>query len=90
MPKGYNYSMYFVYIIECEDGSFYTGSSPDPEERFKKHKVGTGSRYTRMHKPVRLVYREQVKNKSQALKREIQIKGWNRIKKESLVKFGKL
>lgn len=78
----------FKYIIECDDGSFYTGSSPNPEERFKRHKAGTGSRYTRMHKPVRIVYIEQFEGKSHALKREIQIKGWSKMKKENLIKLG--
>ncbi|MBU2101712.1 GIY-YIG nuclease family protein [Patescibacteria group bacterium] len=77
--------MYFVYILECEDGSFYTGSSPNPEERFKRHKAGTGSRYTRMHRPVRIIYTEKLNDKSQALKREVQIKSWSRKKKEALI-----
>ena len=78
--------MYFVYIIECEDGSLYTGSSPDPEERFRKHKTGNGGRYTRSHKPVKLLYTEKLKNKSGALKREVQIKSWSREKKLNLIK----
>ena len=81
--------MYFVYIIECENGSFYTGSSPDPTKRFKQHRIGDGSKYTRMHRPVRIVYVERCDNKSLALKREMQIKGWSRTKKENLIRFGR-
>jgi len=77
--------MYFVYIIECEDGSLYTGSSTNPEERFQKHKAGIGSKYTRSHKPIRLVYTEQFDTKSGALKKEIQIKSWHRKEKLSLI-----
>lgn len=77
--------MYFVYIIECEDGSLYTGSSTDPKGRFEKHKAGLGSKYTRSHKPKKLVYIEEFKTKSDALKREIEIKGWPRKKKLDLI-----
>jgi len=73
--------MYFVYIIECEDWSLYTGSSPDPRARFGKHKSGDGGKYTRSHKPVRLAYIEELKDKGEALKREIEIKSWDRKKK---------
>jgi len=79
--------MYFVYIIECEDGSFYTGSSPNPKKRFRRHREGNGGRYTRSHKPVRLIYTEQLESKSDALRREMQIKSWDRKKKENLIKF---
>lgn len=73
--------MWYVYILLCEDGSLYTGSSNDPEARFEHHKIGKGGRYTRSHKPVRQVYLEQLNSKSEALKREIQIKSWSRAKK---------
>ncbi len=81
--------MYFVYIIKCEDGSFYTGSSPNPQERFERHKAGTGGRYTRSHRPIKLVYIEQFRAKGDALRREHQIKGWRREKKEDLIRHGK-
>jgi len=77
--------MYFVYIIECEDSSLYTGASPDPKERFKKHKAGEGARYTKSHKPVKLVYIEELETKGDALSREIEIKGWPRKKKLDLI-----
>ncbi len=80
--------MWFTYILLCSDGSFYTGISNNPQRRFLDHKNGKGGRYTRLHKPIKIVYLEQLSDKSTALKREIQIKGWSRIKKENLVKYG--
>ncbi|MCL5784071.1 MAG: GIY-YIG nuclease family protein [Patescibacteria group bacterium] len=73
--------MWFVYILLCEDKSLYTGSSNDIQKRFFDHKNGKGGRYTRSHKPVRLVYSEQLSTKSEALKREREIKNWSREKK---------
>lgn len=79
--------MWFVYIILCEDGSLYTGFSPNPQERFEDHKNGKGGRYTRSHKPVRLLFTEQHESKPAALKRESQIKGWGRTKKMRILKL---
>lgn len=73
--------MWFVYILECSDGSLYTGISNDLEKRFAEHKTGKGGRYTRSHKPIRLVYSEKMVNHSKALKKEAQIKSWSRKKK---------
>lgn len=73
--------MWFIYILLCKDGSFYTGYSNDIEKRFSEHKKGKGGRYTRSHKPVRLIYSEQLATQSAALKRESEIKSWSREKK---------
>lgn len=73
--------MWYVYILLCEDGSLYTGFSDDPERRFFEHKNGKGGHYTSSHKPIRIVYTELLPSKSEALKREKQIKGWSREKK---------
>ncbi|HLD90397.1 MAG TPA: GIY-YIG nuclease family protein [Patescibacteria group bacterium] len=75
--------MYFVYILECIDGSYYTGSTNDITKRFKNHINGKGGRYTRSHKPIKVIYKENFKTKSDALKREVQIKKLN--KKEKLI-----
>jgi putative endonuclease len=75
--------MYFVYILECIDGSYYTGSTNDIVKRFKNHIDGKGGRYTRSHKPIKVIYKENFKTKSDALKREIQIKKFT--KKEKLI-----
>lgn len=73
--------MYFVYILLCSDNSFYTGYSDNVEERFLQHKMGRGAKYTKSHKPLKIVYTEKFKTKSEALKREIEIKSWHRQKK---------
>ncbi|MBI2330017.1 GIY-YIG nuclease family protein [Candidatus Daviesbacteria bacterium] len=73
--------MWFVYILLCKDHSLYTGITNNLEKRFSEHKNGTGGRYTRSHKPIKIVYQESCKTKSKALKRENQIKSWTREKK---------
>lgn len=65
---------YFVYMLLCEDGSLYLGSTDNVEKRFKAHKNGKGARYTRSHKPVKVIYQEEVNNKSLALRREAELK----------------
>jgi putative endonuclease len=73
--------MWFVYIILCEDNSLYTGSSNDVAKRFLDHQNGRGSKYLKSHKPLKVIYQEQLISKSEALKREWQIKNWPRSKK---------
>lgn len=75
--------MWFVYILLCKDGSLYTGCSNNVEQRFSDHKNGKGGHYTQSHRPVKLIYQENCRTKSKALKRERQIKGWGREKKIS-------
>ncbi len=70
--------MWFIYVLLCEDNSLYTGSTKDLEKRFETHKKGKGGKYTRSHKPLKVIYTEQFETKSDALKREIQIKSWSR------------
>lgn len=78
--------MWFVYIIECVDGSYYIGSTNNVKKRFKDHLEGRGARYTKSHKPLKLVYSEKFATKTQALKREAELKKWSRKRKEFLVK----
>ncbi|OGE31104.1 hypothetical protein A2631_05530 [Candidatus Daviesbacteria bacterium RIFCSPHIGHO2_01_FULL_44_29] len=70
--------MWFVYILLCQDSSLYTGVARDPEKRFLLHQSGIGAKYTRSHKPLRIIYQEQVASYSKALKREREIKNWSR------------
>ena len=77
--------MYFVYILQCSDGSYYTGWTTDPQRRLKQHNRGTGSRYTRTHRPVQLVYVEELPDRSSAMKRENVIKRMGRKRKSQLV-----
>ncbi|OGH39149.1 MAG: hypothetical protein A3B44_01870 [Candidatus Levybacteria bacterium RIFCSPLOWO2_01_FULL_38_21] len=79
--------MWFVYILLCENGNLYTGSSNNPQKRFIYHRDGKGGRYTRSHKPIKLLYTEQLQTKTDALKRESQIKGWSREKKIKILKL---
>ncbi|OGG08774.1 hypothetical protein A2699_04670 [Candidatus Gottesmanbacteria bacterium RIFCSPHIGHO2_01_FULL_43_15] len=77
---------WFVYIIECLDGSFYTGLTWRPELRLDQHVSGMGSKYTARHGIKRLAYLEEHTDLSIARGREKQIKDWNRIKKLKLIK----
>lgn len=79
----------YVYIIECSDGSLYTGWTNNLAKPIKKHQAGTGAKYTRGRLPVVLVYYEELENRSQALMREAQIKKMTRIEKESLIRAKK-
>lgn len=72
---------YFVYVILCEDGSYYTGYARNVRSRFNQHLRGTGSRYTRMHKPVKLVHVERFGRRAEAIRRERQIKRMSRSEK---------
>jgi putative endonuclease len=75
---------YYVYILLCKDGSYYTGHAKDAEKRFEMHKKGRGARYTRMHEPEKLVYLEQFKSRGEAMRRERQIKRLSHDKKQQL------
>ncbi len=76
----------FVYILECSDGTLYTGWTNNMEKRLKEHNEGTnGAKYTRGRRPVRLVYREPCPAKSDALKREREIKRLSRAQKLLLI-----
>ncbi|MFV0517110.1 MAG: GIY-YIG nuclease family protein [Aminipila sp.] len=78
----------YVYILECNDGTFYTGWTVNLEKRIKSHNEGTGknaAKYTRARRPVKLVYSEALESKSEALKREAQIKRLTRQQKEKLI-----
>ena len=77
---------WYVYIIECSDKSLYTGITSNIEHRIKDHNSGKGCRYTRSRLPVKLVYTEICRTKSQVLKREAQLKKWTRVKKNALIK----
>lgn len=77
---------HFVYIVRCADGSLYTGYARDLDARVAAHNRGTGAKYTCSRRPVRLVYAEALPTRSDALKREYQLKQWPRVKKQALVR----
>jgi predicted GIY-YIG superfamily endonuclease len=76
----------YVYIVECADGSLYTGWAYDPDERAKRHNAGQGAKYTRSRLPVRLVYREVLADQTAARKREYALKQLPRPAKLALIK----
>lgn len=76
---------YFVYMLLCEDSSYYIGTTNDVDRRFIKHVAGKGASYTRSHKPVKVVYREEVADKSSALKREHVLKKLTHAQKLALL-----
>ncbi|MDH7564055.1 MAG: GIY-YIG nuclease family protein [Candidatus Bathyarchaeota archaeon] len=77
---------YYVYMIACEDGGFYTGCTKNVDLRFRLHMTGSGARYTRMHKPKKLVYVEEVESRSDAMKREKVLKRLSHSQKAKLAK----
>jgi putative endonuclease len=77
---------YYVYILLCKDGSYYTGQAKNVEHRVEQHKKGQGARYTRMHRPAKIVYVEEFNSRSDAMKREREIKLFSHRKKQRLVK----
>ena len=76
---------FFCYMVECADGTFYTGWSTDPVHREKVHNAGKGAKYTRIRRPVKIIYVEELPDKSSALKRERVIKKFSRKRKEKLI-----
>lgn len=79
--------MFYVYIVRCSDRSLYTGSTANTKKRIQEHNFGKrGAKSIRGKRPVQLVYKEIYNSRSDALKREREIKGWSRIKKENLIK----
>ncbi|MCU0414510.1 MAG: GIY-YIG nuclease family protein [Ignavibacteriaceae bacterium] len=75
----------FTYILECVDGSFYTGSTKDLEKRLWEHNNGIGANYTKTRLPVEVIYYEEYSRIDQAFYREKQIQGWSRRKKLALI-----
>jgi putative endonuclease len=78
-----------LYILECRDGSLYTGITTDVQRRCGQHSAGTASRYTRSRLPVKLVYQERCGDRSAALSREHAVKSMSRQNKEALIRRGK-
>jgi putative endonuclease len=81
MKKGY------MYILECADGSYYTGSTSRLDLRIMQHQAALGANHAKKRLPVRLVYFEEFMDVRVAFRREKQIQGWSRKKKEALIQF---
>lgn len=81
--------MYSVYILRGQKNHLYVGVTSNLENRLKRHISGDGAEFTYRNKTFTVIYTEQFSNLKEARKREKQIKGWRREKKENLIKFGK-
>ena len=77
--------MWFVYILKCSDNSFYTGITNNLQTRFQRHKEGKGAKYMRGRSPFKHVYTEEYASRSEALKREYQIKSSSKEEKAILI-----
>jgi predicted GIY-YIG superfamily endonuclease len=78
-------SPWFLYIVECRDGSLYTGVTNDIERRVNQHNEGTGARYTRSRRPVRVRYQETCDSRSTALVRECAVRLMSPKEKRALI-----
>jgi len=76
---------YFTYILRCADDTLYTGWTTDIEARTTAHNKGTGAKYTRSRRPVKLVYNETLPDKQSAMRRERAIKNLSRTEKLALI-----
>ena len=79
----------YAYIVECADGTLYSGWTNDLEKRIAAHNAGQGAKYTRSRRPVTLRYYEEFEDKSEALRRECALKKLSRAKKQALIEKGK-
>lgn len=77
--------MNYTYIVECSDGTFYTGWTNDLDRRIDAHNSGKGAKYTKTRRPVTLVYYEMFETKEEAMRREYEIKQYSRRQKEKLI-----
>ncbi len=77
---------FYVYMLLCSDGSYYTGHTDDLQRRLAAHQRGDISGYTSKRKPVQLVFAEEFASRDEAFRLERQIKGWTRHKKEALIR----
>ena len=83
--------MFYVYILKCQDNTLYTGYTVDLKRRIETHNKGLGAKYTRGRLPVEIVYQEVFESKSEAIKREIDLKKLSRTEKLNLIeKINKL
>jgi putative endonuclease len=77
--------MHYVYIVECSDGTLYTGYTTDIDRRLNEHNSGDGAKYTRGRTPVELVHSEEYETRSAAMSREYEIKQLSRDQKKTLI-----
>ena len=78
--------IFYTYLILTENNTLYCGYTDNPQERFKKHLLGKAAKYTKSHKPIKMVYLKSFPSKSDAMKEEYRIKHLSRIQKEELIR----
>ena len=76
---------FYCYIVECADGTYYTGWTTDPARRLREHAAGRGARYTRAHRPTRMVFVEPQPDRATAMRRERALKAMSRARKQALI-----
>jgi len=79
--------MWYIYVLRCRDNSLYTGITNNLKKRLATHRRGEGGAYTQSHKPEKFVHTESVPTRSEALKREHEIKSWTRKKKIHILRL---
>lgn len=79
--------MFYFYIVRCSDNTLYSGQTNNLEKRVKEHNFdkSKSAKYTKVRRPVKLVYSEKYETLQEAMKRELQVKKWSRDKKEALI-----
>ena len=84
--------MPYLYILECNDGSYYVGSTRNLDSRMEQHNTGAGGMYTAKRQPVKLVFAQEFDHMLDAYAREKQVQGWSRAKRLALIegRFGDL
>ncbi len=78
--------MFWVYVLRCADGSYYTGHTDNLDARVGLHQAGECDGYTSSRLPVELVWSQECSTRDEALSAEMQIKGWSRKKKEAMMR----
>jgi predicted GIY-YIG superfamily endonuclease len=76
---------WFCYMLRCSDGSLYVGMTNDVATRVEKHNRGFGPEFTKKRRPVELIWKQEFADRSEAREREVELKGWSRKKKLSLL-----
>jgi putative endonuclease len=78
--------MFWVYLLRCSDGSYYTGHTDDLKKRLQEHQTGFVKSYTSIRRPIKLVYQQNFLSREDAFAAERKIKGWSRKKKEAMIR----
>ena len=77
---------FYVYILECSDGSYYVGHTDNIDQRISGHEQGKGSAYTKSRLPIKVIYVQDFMTRDEAINIEQQLKGWSRKKKEAFIR----